>query len=60
MNNNLHVLDYLFFFILFLSTVNVALQVWMKYFKVNKNTVDGTKLVNTYIAVETIKQKRAK
>ncbi len=51
-------LDYCFFFIIFSLIANTSLQIWLKYFRINEKTVDGSKLVELYIEMETVKNRR--
>ncbi len=45
---------------IFISIINICLQLWIRYGRVNKNTVEGYKLVDTYLAIEAMKKRRIK
>lgn len=55
-----HILDYFFFILIFVCLCNITLQLWKKYVRINKTTIDGSKLVDTYLDVEAMKSRKVK
>lgn len=45
-------LDYLFFMIIGMLTLYAGVWVYIEYFMTNKNTIDGSDLVNNYLKLE--------
>ena len=57
---NFQPLDYSFFFIILLLGSYFGLQFYQKYIMINKETVDGSKLVDAYLHVVDVRRKREK